>query len=132
VMAMRFVTWLLTYAAGLAAAAWLLEGIWFEGEARGMAEVQDKLLPLLGVALILGLVSTFIEPVLKLISLPFIILTLGFLLLVINALMLMLTAKVADWFDLGFYVDGFWNALVGSVIVTVVGWGARAVLPGKD
>lgn len=129
---MRFVTWLLTYAAGLAAAAWLLEGIWFEGEASGMAEVQDKLLPLLGVALILGLVSTFIEPVLKLISLPFIILTLGFLLLVINALMLLLTARLADAFDLGFHVDGFWNALVGAIIVTVAGWGARAVLPSND
>ena len=129
---MRFVTWLLTYAVGLAAAALLLEGIWFEGASRGSAELQDKILPLLGVALILGLVSTFIEPVLKLISLPFIILTLGFLLLVINALMLLLTAKLADAFDLCFHVDGFWNALVGAIIVTVAGWGARAVLPSKD
>lgn len=129
---MRFVIWLLTYAAGLAAAAWLLDGIWFDGPSGGSAELQEKIVPLLLVALILGLVSTFIEPVLKLISLPFIILTLGFLLLVINALMLMLTAKLADVFDLGFHVDGFWNALVGAVLVTVVGWGARLVLPGKD
>lgn len=129
---MRFLTWLLTYAAGLAVAAWMLEGIWFNGPDGGSAEIKEKLLPLLLVALILGIVSTFVEPVLKLLSLPFIILTLGFLLLVINALMLMLTAKVADWFDLGFHVDGFWTALIGSIIVTVVGWGARTVLPGKD
>ena len=83
-------------------------------------------------ALILGLVSTFIEPVIKLLSLPFIILTLGFLLLVINALMLLLTARLADAFDLGFHVDGFWSALVGAVIVTVVGWGVRAALPARD
>ena len=129
---MRFETWLLTYAAGLAVAAWLLGGIWFDGPSSGGAEIQEKVLPLFVVALILGLVSTFIEPVLKVISLPFIILTLGFLLLVINALMLLLTARLADAFDLGFHVDGFWNALVGAIIVTVVGWGVRAALPERD
>ena len=121
--------WLLTYAAGLAVAAWLLDGIWFEGAKTGQAELQDKIVPLLVVALILGLVSTFVEPVIKLISLPFIILTLGFLLLVINALMLLLTARLADAFDLGFHVDGFWNALLGSIIVTIVGWGVRVAIP---
>jgi putative membrane protein len=129
---MRFVTWLLTYAAGLAVAAWLLDGIRFSGPANGQAERQEKIVPLLVVALILGLVSTFIEPVIKLLSLPFIILTLGFLLLVINALMLLLTARLADAFDLGFHVDGFWTALVGSLIVTVVGWGVRTALPARD
>src|SRR5215204_3645457 len=129
---MRFVTWLLTYAAGLAVAAVLLEGIWFDGLSSGQAELREKVLPLLLVALILGLVSTFIEPVVKLLSLPFIILTLGLLLLVINALMLMLTAWVADAFDLGFHVDGFWSALVGAIIVTLVGWGVRTALPTRD
>ena len=128
---MRFITWLLTYAAGLAVAAWLLDGIRFEGARNGQAELQDKILPLLLVALILGLVSTFIEPVIKLLSLPFIILTLGFLLLVINALMLLLTARLADAFDIGFHVNGFWNALVGSLIITVVGWGVRSALPAE-
>ncbi|MCY4728400.1 phage holin family protein [Nocardioides sp. STR2] len=126
---MRFLMWLLTYAAGLSVAAWLLDGIWFEGAKNGQAELQDKIVPLLVVALILGLVSTFVEPVIKLISLPFIILTLGFLLLVINALMLLLTARLADAFDLGFHVDGFWNALLGSIIVTIVGWGVRVAIP---
>ena len=129
---MRFVTWLLTYAAGLAVAAWLLAGIYFDGPSNGQAELQEKIVPLFVVALILGLVSTFVEPVLKLISLPFIILTLGFLLLVINALMLLLTARLADAFDLGFHVDGFWNALLGSIIVTIVGWGVRTALPARD
>ncbi len=129
---MRFVTWLLTYAAGLSVAAWLLDGIWFEGAKDGQAEVQDKILPLLLVALILGLVSTFVEPVVKVLSIPFIILTLGFLLLVINALMLMLVAWLAGVFDIGFHVDGFWSAFFGAIIVTVVGWGVRAALPAQD
>ncbi len=127
---MRFVTWLLTYAAGLAVAAQLLAGIYFDGPDNGQAELQEKILPLLVVALILGLVSTFVEPVVKLLSLPFIILTLGFLLLVINAGMLLFTAWLADLFDLGFHVDGFWSALVGSIIITIVGWGVRVALPG--
>jgi len=126
---MRFVTWLLTYAAGLAVAAWLLDGIWFDGPDHGSAQIEEKILPLLAVALILGLVSTFIEPVIKVLSLPFIILTLGFLLLVINALMLMLTGRLADAFGIGFHVDGFWSALVGAVVITIAGWGVRTVLP---
>ena len=129
---MRFVTWLLTYAAGLAVAAQLLAGISFDGPDAGGAELQEKLVPLLAVALILGLVSTFVEPVVKLVSLPFIILTLGLLLLVINALMLLLTARLADAFDLGFTVDGFASALVGALVVTVVGWGVRIALPARD
>ncbi|GAA1436936.1 phage holin family protein [Mycobacterium cookii] len=129
---MRFITWLLTYAAGLSVAAWLLDGISFTGARSGQAELQDKVVPVLLVALILGLVSTFIEPVVKLLSLPFIILTLGFLLLVINALMLMLTARLADAFDIGFTVDGFWTAVVGSLVITVVGWGVRTALPSRD
>ena len=129
---MRFITWLLTYAAGLSVAAWLLDGISFAGARSGQAELQDKVVPVLLVALILGLVSTFIEPVIKLLSLPFIILTLGFLLLVINALMLMLTARLADAFDIGFTVDGFWTAVVGSLAITVVGWGVRTALPSGD
>ena len=129
---MRFVTWLLTYAAGLAVAAWLLDGIFFDGPANGQAEIQEKIVPLFIVALILGLVSTFIEPVIKLISLPFIILTLGFLLLVINALMLMLTARLADAFDLGFHVDGFWNALGGSIVITIVNWATASLVKDDD
>ena len=112
---MRTVTWLLTNAAAVAVAAWLFDGISFEGD-----RWQDKLLPLFGVALILGLVTVFVEPVVKMLSLPFIILTVGLFLLVINALMLLLTAKIADWFDLGFVVDGFWIALVGSIVITLV------------
>ena len=102
------------------------------GARSGQAELQDKVVPVLLVALILGLVSTFIEPVIKFLSLPFIILTLGFLLLVINALMLMLTARLADAFDIGFTVDGFWTAVIGSLVITVVGWGVRTALPSRD
>jgi putative membrane protein len=125
---MRFVSWLVTHAVGLAAAAWLLDGIRFEGATRGMPEVQAKLLPLLGVALVLGLVTLVVRPLVTLLSLPLVILTIGLFLLVINALMLMLTGAIAGGLGVGFHVDGFWTALVGGIIITVVTWGVDRVL----
>ena len=127
---MRFVTWLLTYAAGLAVAAWLLDGIWFEGARNGQAELQDKIVPLLVVALIMGLVSTFIEPVIKLISLPFIILTLGLFTLVINAFMLQLTEWIAQPLGLDFSIDAFWwDAVIGAIVITLVSMVLNVLLP---
>ena len=117
---MRFVTWLLTTAAAVAVAAWLLDDIWFDGPNVGMDEFQQKIVPLLLVSLILGAVTVFVEPVVKFLSLPFIVLTIGLFLLVINALMLMLTAWIADQLDIGFHVNGFWAALLGSIIITIV------------
>jgi putative membrane protein len=100
-------------AVGLAAAAWLLDGIRF-------TDRDDRVLTLLGVALIFGLVNAFVAPVVKLLSLPFIILTLGLLLLVINAVMLLLTSAIAEGVGLGFRVDGFFTALLGGLIISVV------------
>ena len=117
---MKLVIWLLTNAAALAVAAWLIDGIYFDGPSSGQAEWQDKVVPLLVVALIMGLVSAVVEPVVKLLSLPVIIVTLGLFLLVINALMLMLTGWIADKGDLGFHVEGFWPALWGGIVITLV------------
>jgi len=117
----RVLTWLLSNGVAIAVAAWLLDGIRFSGPTEPFsAEVQEKLVPLLLVSAILGLVTVVVEPVVKLLSLPFIILTIGLFLLVINALMLLLTAWIADLVGIGFHVDGFWNALVGSIIITLV------------
>ena len=89
---MRFVTWLVTNAIALAVAAWLFEGIWFSGPTQGQAEIEEKLLPLLVVALILGVVTAIVKPVLTLLTLPLVVLTIGLFLVVINAFMLQLTA----------------------------------------
>jgi len=123
----RFVTWLLTNAAAVAVAAWLLDGIWIKG-----ADRQDEIVPLLIVALILGLVTMFVEPVVKVLSLPFIILTIGLFLLVINALMLLLTSKIAEALDVGFHVDGFWTAVLGAIIITLVTGFIDIALPDED
>ena len=83
---------------------------------------------LLGVGVVFGLVNAIVAPIIKLLSLPFIILTLGLLLLVINALMLMLTSSIANALDLGFHVDGFWTAVGGSIVISVTSTILGAVL----
>jgi putative membrane protein len=128
----RFVTWLLTTAAGVAAATWLLDGIYFTGPSSGQAEINHKIVPLLLVALILGLVSNLVRPVVTFFSIPFIIVTLGLFLLVINALMLMLTAWIAGGVGIGFHVQGFWNALWGSIVITLVNWATASLLKDDD
>lgn len=119
---MRFLTWLLTNAAALALAAALFEGISFGGPDQGQAEITEKLLPLLLVSVILGVVTSFVKPVLQILSIPLIILTLGLFLLVINALMLMFVGWLAGVLDIGFHVDGFWTAVGGSIVITIATW----------
>ena len=66
---------------------------------------QEQIWPLMGVALIMGVIGAIVKPVVTFFSIPFILLTLGLFLLVINAWMLMLAGWVAGKFDLGFEVD---------------------------
>jgi putative membrane protein len=127
----RFITWLVTNAVALAVAAWLFDGIRFSGPSHGQAEIQHKLLPLLVVALILGVVTAVVKPVLTLLSLPLVILTIGLFLVVINAFMLQLTAWLADKFDVGFRVDGFMTAVGGAIVITIVTWGVSSLLDRK-
>jgi putative membrane protein len=78
-------------------------------------------------------VTSFVKPALKLLSLPFIIVTLGLFLLVINALMLMLTGWLAEQLDIGFRVTGFWPAVGGAIVITIVTWIVDGLLaPDED
>lgn len=129
---MSFIARVLVTAAALAVAAWLVDGIRFRGPTEGMDEVQDKLLPLLLVALILSVINSFVRPVLTILSIPFIIVTLGLFLLVINALMLLLTSELADALDIRFTVTGFWPAVWGSIIITIVSWILDGFVERKD
>jgi putative membrane protein len=81
------------------------------------------------VALIFGLVNTFIRPVVKLFSFGLIIVTLGLITFVINALMLLLTSAICSHFAVQFHVKNFISALVGSLIITAVSLVLHAVLP---
>src|SRR4029078_7772865 len=111
-------------AIALGVACWLMPDISLTG-----AKTTEQALRLLLVAVVFGLVNAVVRPVVKLLSLPFILLTLGLLIFVINALMLMLTSWLSGQIGLGFHVDGFGTALVGALIITVVTWGLELVLP---
>ena len=77
---------------------------------------------LLGTAFILGAVNMFVKPVAQLLGLPLSCLTLGLFVLVINGAMLLLTAWIAGLFDLSVHVDGFWSAVLGALLISVIGW----------
>jgi putative membrane protein len=78
----------------------------------------------LWVGLLFGVVNAIVGPVLRLLSLPFVVLTLGLFLLVINAALLGLTAALSDRLS----VDGFGTALIGGLILAAVGWAADQLL----
>ena len=71
-------------------------------------------------ALIFGLVNAFLRPLLKLLTCPLILLTLGLFTLLINTFLFWLAGRVGDAFGVGFTVAGFWPALLGSIVVSVV------------
>jgi putative membrane protein len=111
-------------AAALAVAAWLLGDIWVREPDR-----NDRIITLLVVAAIFGIVNAIIKPVLTVLTLPITILTLGLFIFVLNALMLMLTSWIAGQIELGFHVEGFWTAVIGAIIISIVSWGLNTVLP---
>ena len=69
-------------------------------------------------ALVLGLVNAIIRPVLVLLTLPVTVLTLGLFILVINALLFWFVGSILE----GFHVQGFWGALLGSILFSIVSW----------
>lgn len=77
--------------------------------------VDDYLVALL-VAVVLAFLNGFLKPVLILFTIPFTVFTLGLFLLVINAAIVML----AERFVSGFHVEGFWWALLFSIVLSVI------------
>ena len=88
--------------------AWIIPGI----------SVSNFVSALL-VCVVLGLINTFIKPIVQFVSLPVTFFTLGLFSFVINALLLMLVGAITP----GFEVDGFWSALFGSLLLSIfAGW----------
>ncbi|WP_293782396.1 phage holin family protein [uncultured Aeromicrobium sp.] len=79
----------------------------------------NRVLTVVLVGLVFTIVTSIVGPVVKLLSLPFIILTFGLLLVVINALLLLLTEVIAEQFGLDFFIDGFWWAVLGSIVISL-------------
>ena len=78
----------------------------------------------LWIGLIFGVVNAVVGPVLRLLSLPFVVLTLGLFLLVVNAALLGLTAALTDRLT----IDGIGTAILGGLILAIAGWVADQLL----
>ncbi|MFJ2771579.1 phage holin family protein [Streptomyces sp. NPDC087300] len=120
----NFVVKTIANAAALAVAVWLFDKITLTGDSTG-----KKVGTLIVVALLFGLVNFLVKPVVKVLTFPLFILTLGLITLVVNALMLLLTSWLADKFDVPFHVDGFWTAVLGGLVISIVSWAMNVVLP---
>ena len=107
---MPFIVRLLVNAAALWVATAIVPGVTYTGGA----------LPLLGVALVFGVINATLRPLAKILAFPLIILTLGIFALVINGLMLWLTSSLSEGLGLGFHVRGFWAAFWGALVVSLV------------
>jgi len=74
---------------------------------------------------LLGIVNAILRPVLVFLTFPITLVTLGLFLLVINGLMLWLVSALVK----GFYVSGFWGAVLGSILISLVSWVLSWFLP---
>lgn len=84
---------------------------------------------ILAVALVFGIVNAIVKPIVHVLSIPLYILTLGLFTLVVNALMLWLTAWITEQTDWGLRIDGFGDAFVGALVVSVVSFALSLAVP---
>ncbi|MEJ2353586.1 MAG: phage holin family protein [Anaerolineales bacterium] len=112
-------------AIAIAVAVWLVPGIRIEGSS---AWVVVALM-----AIILGFVNAIIRPILAFLSCGFIVLTLGLFMFIVNGISFWLASWIAvNWFNIGFYVDGLWPAILGSIVVSIVTFLLALLLPDPE
>lgn len=111
-----------------AVAIWLASE-WVTGIDVATKNDVNQVLVVLFIALVFTVVNAFVKPIVQLLSLPLLILTLGLFTLVINALMLLLTSWITESTGLGISVDGFWTAVWGALIISLVNFVLSAFVP---
>ena len=115
------IRWAIT-AVALVAAVWLIPGIRIES--------QNAWIVVGLVAVILGFVNAIIRPVLMFLSCGCIVLTMGLFMIVVNGLALWMASWISvNLFNVGFYVDGLWPAILGSIVVSIVSFLLSLLLP---
>ena len=112
-------------AIAIAVTAYFLPGISYGHTSYGMG-AADPWISLLLSAFVLGLVNAFIKPIVSLISLPISCLTLGLFHFVVSGLMLLLVSAVPI---LGFQVDGLFTAILGAIVIGIVGFLVARIIP---
>lgn len=125
---MQFIVRTVGNAVGLWLAQALLTGISLPKDASFWVELAL----VLAIAAVLTAVQSTVKPLLKVLTFPLYILTFGLFALVINALMLMLSAWVCGLLQIDFVVDGFWSALVGALVVSIIAAIVTALLGPEE
>ena len=108
------IRWLINTVA-LYTAVYLLNG-------NGITPQSENWLSFIWLALIFGLINAILKPILVVAGCPFIIVTLGLGMLLINTLLFYLAGLIGLNFGVGFTVENFWAALLGALIVSIVGF----------
>ena len=103
----------LTLTGAILLASYMLDGIHVSG-----------FMSALGAAAILGILNAFFRPIALILTLPINIITLGLFTFVINAVMLKMTSGVIS----GFVVVGFWPAVFGALIISLISWGLNSFI----
>jgi putative membrane protein len=107
------VSWALN-ALVLAVTGWLLSGVTFHGSAWAVIIA----------AAVFGVLNTILKPIMRLLTLPFAIVTLGIAWFFVSMLMLWLTVLIVDKFD----IDGFWNYVWATIII----WAVNVLIDAVD
>lgn len=102
---MSFIIRLLVSTIAVVLSAYILPGV-----------TVDSFITAIIVAVILSLLNVLVKPILVILTIPFTVFTLGLFLLVINAIIILMT----DWIIDGFVVDGFWYALLFSIVLSII------------
>ncbi|MCU0951139.1 MAG: phage holin family protein [Burkholderiaceae bacterium] len=108
---------------------WILNAIalWLVAVIVPGVQVEENPMTLFIAAVVLGLVNALVKPLLIVLTLPITIVTLGLFLLVINALLFWGVASLLP----GFNVDGFWWAMLGALVYSLLTWALSSLLPRK-
>ena len=109
-------------------ASWLLSGIQIGTSDDSLGR---RIITLTVIAVIFGVVNSVLKPIIKVLGCGFYVLTLGLFGLIVNAALFLLVAWLAEKFDLVFRIDNFGWAILGAVVVTVIGWLINLILPDR-
>ncbi len=109
---------------------WIINAValWAAAEIIPGIDLTGGWVSILLVAAVFGIINAILKPIVKLFSLPFIILSLGLFTLIINAAMLGLTAALTDALE----VSGFWTAVIGSVVISIISTILSVVIEDKE
>jgi putative membrane protein len=113
-------------AVAIAVAAYFIPGITYGTHHVYGAGDADRWIALTLTAFVLGVVNAFVRPIVTLVSLPITCLTLGLFQLVIGGLMLLLVSAIPF---LDFQVDGLFTAIIGALVIAVVGFIVSRLIP---